>query len=105
MKILAEICVIPLNGSISLRNEIAIAHGILKKTGCTVELHGYGTNIEGDYDTIMNAIKEIHQTLHNGGTPRIHTSLKISSRTDKEQNLNAKVEAVAQLLKEPIWKP
>jgi uncharacterized protein (TIGR00106 family) len=105
MKILAEVCVIPLNGSISLRKEIAIAHEILRKTGCTVALHGYGTNIEGEYETIMNVIKEIHETLHQSGTPRIHTSLKISSRIDKEQNLDDKIEAVSQLIKEPRWKP
>ena len=101
MKIIAEICVIPLNGSVSLRNEIATAHNILKKTGCNVELHGYGTNIEGDYDTIMFAIKEIHLTLHKMGTARIHTSLKISSRTDKNQSLSNKVKAVEELLQEP----
>lgn len=100
MKILAEVCVIPLHGSISLRKEIAVAHDILKNTGCHVELHAYGTNIEGDYDTIMQAIKEIHQTLHNNGTMRIHTALKISSRIDKDQSLGDKVEAVASLLGE-----
>jgi len=100
MKILAEICVIPINGSISLRKEIAIAHRILQQTGCTIELHGYGTNVEGDYDLIMNAIKEIHQTLHSMGTVRIHTALKISSRIDKDQTFTQKVEAVQQQLQE-----
>ena len=94
MNIIAEVCVIPINGSISLRKEITIAHNILRNTGCHVELHGYGTNIEGDYDTIMNAIKEIHHTLHAQGTVRIHTALKISSRTDKIQSLQDKVTAV-----------
>ena len=100
MKILAEICVIPLNGSISLRKEIAIAHRILQDTGCSVELHGYGTNIEGDYDLIMKAVKDIHQHLHEIGTARIHTSLKISSRIDKDQSFLQKVEAVQQQLQE-----
>ena len=100
MKILAEICVIPINGSISLRKEIAIAHRILQKTGCTIELHGYGTNVEGDYDIIMTAIKEIHQTLHSMGTVRIHTALKISSRIDKDQTFTQKIEAVQQQLQE-----
>ena len=100
MKILAEICVIPLTGSTSLRKEVAIAHRILQDTGCAVELHGYGTNIEGDYDTIMSAVKEIHRALHEMGTVRIHTALKISSRIDKEQSFSQKVEAVQQQLEE-----
>ena len=98
MKVIVEICVIPLSGKISLREEIAQAHSILLETGLNVELHGYGSNIEGDYDTIMQAVKKIHETLHHQGTPRIHTSLKIGSRTDKEQTLADKINAVSQLL-------
>ena len=100
MKILAEVCVIPINGSTSIREEVAIAHQILKDTGCIVELHGYGTNIEGDFDQVTNAIKKIHKTLHKMGTSRIHTSLKISSRIDKSQSLKQKVSAVNALLQE-----
>ena len=101
MKVLAEICIIPIHGSISLRKEVALAHSILKKTGCHVELHAYGTNIEGDFDTIMTAIKHIHQTLHKHGTMRIHSSIKISSRIDKEQTLQDKIQAVETILEEP----
>ena len=100
MKVLAEVCIIPIHGATSLRKEIALAHSILKATGCHVELHSYGTNIEGDFDVIVNAIKEIHQTLHENGTTRIHTSMKISSRIDKDQTLQDKVDAVNAVLKE-----
>ena len=100
MKVLAEVCIIPIHGGSSLRKEIALAHIILKETGCHVELHGYGTNIEGDFDVIMNAIKKIHQTLHDNGTIRLHTSLKISSRIDKAQSLQDKVDAVNTVLRE-----
>ena len=100
MKVLAEVCIIPIHGATSLRKEIAHAHAILKGTGCNVELHSYGTNIEGDFDIIMNAIKKVHTTLHATGTMRIHTSLKISSRIDKEQTLQDKVDAVKTILRE-----
>ena len=94
LNIIAEICVIPIGHAVSLRKEIAIAHNILRNTGLPVQLHSYGTNIEGDYDVIVQAIKEIHQTLHDHGIARIHTSIKFGSRTDKEQSLNGKIEAV-----------
>jgi len=100
MKVLAEVCIIPIHGGSSLRREIAVAHTILKETGCHVELHSYGTNIEGDFDVIMGAIKKIHQTLHDNGTVRLHTSMKISSRIDKEQTLQDKVDAVHSILQE-----
>ena len=99
MKIIADICVIPLNtAKASVREEVAIAHQILLDTGCSCNLHSYGTNVEGDYDVIMNAIKKIHLTLHERGIVRIHTNLKIGSRTDKNQSLSDKTDAVLQTL-------
>ena len=99
MKIIADICVIPLNtATASVREEVAIAHKILLDTGCSCNLHSYGTNVEGDYDVIMNAIKKIHLTLHERGIVRIHTNLKIGSRTDKNQSLKDKTDAVHQVL-------
>ena len=65
MKITADICIIPISGSISLRKEISVAHQILKDTGLPVQLHAWGTNIEGDYDEIMAALKKVHSTLHH----------------------------------------
>ena len=103
MKIIADICVIPLHRenntqNASVREEVAIAHKILRDTGCNCTLHAYGTNVEGDYDTIMNALKKIHLTLHERGIVRIHTNLKIGSRTDKNQSLSDKTDAVLQTL-------
>ena len=98
MKIIAEICVIPIGNSVSLSKEVSLAHQILKDTGLPVQLHSYGTNIEGDYDTIMKAIKHIHEKLHHNGVPRIHTSIKIGSRKDKTQTLQDKIIAVNDVL-------
>ena len=98
MYITAEICVIPISGKVSLREEVALAHSILRQTGLKVELHSYGTNIEGDYDLIMNAIRHIHEQLHDNGIPRIHTSIKIGSRKDKTQSLQDKINAIDDVL-------
>ena len=100
MNIIAEICVIPIGNSVSLRKEIAIAHKILQDTGLPLQLHGYGTNIEGDYDVIVEAIKKIHMTLHAQGLPRLHTNIKLGSRIDKKQSLADKIKAVQTELKE-----
>ena len=100
MKVIADICVIPLNGQISLRKEVAIAHQILQDTGLPVQLHGYGTNIEGDIDTVLAAIKTIHEKLHSDGVPRISTSIRIGSRVDKETSIKDKISAVRQVQKD-----
>ena len=100
MNIIAEICVIPIGQGVSLRKEVAIAHQILKDTGLPIQLHSYGTNIEGDYDVIVEAIKNIHIALHAQGVSRLHTSIKFGSRNDKEQSLSSKIDAVRTELQE-----
>jgi uncharacterized protein (TIGR00106 family) len=94
MKVIADICVVPNTGRTSVREEVARAHQILVETGLPVLLHGYGTNIEGDYDTIFSALKRIHEELHADGSARISTTIRLGSRTDKEQGIEDKIEAV-----------
>ncbi len=94
MKVIADICVIPNTGRTSVREEVALAHRILAETGLKVHLHGYGTNVEGDYDTIFAALKKVHETLHAGGAARISTTIRLGSRTDKDQGIDDKIEAV-----------
>lgn len=98
MKVIADICVIPSTGRTSVREEVALAHRILRETGLPVLLHGYGTNIEGDYDTIFAALKEVHQKLHAKGAKRISTTIRLGSRTDKDQGIEDKIDAVRSVL-------
>lgn len=98
MNVIADICVIPNTGNTSVRAEVARAHQILVETGLKVQLHGYGTNIEGDYDTIFAALKRIHEELHSSGAPRISTTIRLGSRTDKEQGIDDKISAVREEL-------
>ena len=94
MKVIADICVVPITGRISVREEVRRAHEILVETGLPVKLHAYGTNIEGDYDVVFAALKRIHEELHAAGIPRISTSLRLGTRTDKDQSLDDKIRAV-----------
>ncbi|TPV97010.1 MAG: MTH1187 family thiamine-binding protein [Myxococcales bacterium FL481] len=94
MRAIADICVIPITGRISVRKEVARAHQILRDAGLDVALHAYGTNVEGELKTILSAIEQIHQALHREGAPRISTTIKLGTRTDKPQSLSDKVKAV-----------
>lgn len=91
MKALAEIQVIPIGTGVSVRNEVKRAHEIIQGSDLKVQLHAYGTNVEGELDTIFATIKEIHETLHAEGTVRLSTMLKLETRTDKEATLEDKV--------------
>ena len=106
MQVIADICVVPFTGRASVREEVTRAHQILKDTGLPVLLHGYGTNIEGDYEVIMMALKRIHEELHARGVVRIFTTIRLGSRIDKEQSIVDKVDAVLEGLDpggESLW--
>ena len=91
MKALAEIQVIPIGVGVSVRREVIRAHEIIKSAGLAVRLHAYGTNVEGDLDTILATVKALHETLHAEGTTRLSTAIKIGTQTDKEVSLDAKL--------------
>ncbi|MCA9001024.1 MAG: MTH1187 family thiamine-binding protein, partial [Planctomycetes bacterium] len=94
MKVIADICVVPFTGQASVRKQVAKAHQILVDTGLPTLLHGYGTNIEGDYDVVMGALKRIHEALHEDGATRISTTIRLGSRTDKQQSIQDKIDVV-----------
>lgn len=91
MKATAEVQVIPIGSGVSVRKEVQRAHGILEDSGLSVELHGNGTNMEGDLAEILDAIRLVHETLHAEGTARIASFIKIGTRTDKEPSLAGKL--------------
>jgi len=91
MKALAEIQVIPIGSGVSVRKEVKRAHKIIEESGLQVQLHSYGTNVEGDIRQIFEAIAKVHETLHAEGTVRLATAIKVGTRTDKEPSLIGKL--------------
>ncbi len=91
MKATAEIQVIPLGVGVSVRREVKRAHELLAASGLTVQLHAYGTNVEGELADILEAVRHVHEMLHAEGVVRLSTFLKIGTRTDKEPALAAKL--------------
>jgi len=62
--------------------------------GLNYELGANGTAIEGDWDKVFDCIKKCHKTIHSKGAPRIYTTMKVNTRTDKEQKFSDKVKSV-----------
>lgn len=91
MKAVAEVQVIPIGVGVSVRREVKRAHGLLQAAGLKVELHAYGTNVEGELADILEAVRQVHETLHAEGTVRLSTFLKLGTRTDKEPTLSGKL--------------
>ena len=94
MKAVAEVQVIPIGSGVSVRREVQRAHELLRDAGLHVELHAYGTNVEGELADVLAALQRIHEALHANGVPRIHTNVKLGTRTDKAQSLDDKINAI-----------
>ena len=78
--------------------ELAGARRELKAAGLETTLHAYGTNIEGEWDAVMAAVKRCHETVHEMGAPRVSTTLKLGTRTDRPQTMADKVNSVTEKL-------
>jgi uncharacterized protein (TIGR00106 family) len=99
MQTIVELCIIPLGVGVSLSEYIAACEQVLEEADLKFVLHANGTNIEGDWDAVMGAVKKCHQRVHEMGAPRISTSLRVGTRTDREQTLSEKVQSVQEKMK------
>ena len=84
MKVSVMVSVIPLGAGLSLSKYVAACERILADAGLEPKLHAHGSNVEGEWDAVMGALRNCLETVHGMGAPRIATFLKISSRTDRE---------------------
>ncbi len=91
MKAIAEIQVVPIGVGVSVRKEVKRAHELLADSGLEVQLHSYGTNVEGKLSQIFRAVENVHETLHREGTIRLMTSIKVGTRSDKTPTLASKL--------------
>jgi len=90
MKATAELQVIPIGDGVSVRREVTRVVALLKTHEFLVETHASGTDIEGELDEILVAVREVHEALHREGSVRLVSYLKLETRTDKEPTLAGK---------------
>ena len=100
MKVIADFSIVPLGVGLSLSSYIAQCEKVLKEAGLKTQVHAYGTNIEGEWDAVLAAVKRCHQVLHKAGVPRISTVLKLGTRIDRDQSMEDKVRSVNDKLKD-----
>lgn len=72
---------------------------IFAEAGLSTSLHAYGTNVEGEWDRVFAAVKRCHEALHAAGVPRISTTMKFGTRTDRKQTMADKVRSVEEKLR------
>ena len=99
MHTIIDFCVIPMGVGVSVSKYVAECQKILEKSGLNYKMHAYGTNVEGDWDKVFAAVKECHETIHKKGAPRISTTIRVGTRTDRNQTMDDKIKSVEEKLK------
>ena len=99
MNVIVDLCVVPLGVGVSLSKYIAACERVLSDLGLKAQLHAYGTNIEGEWDEVMAAVKKCHEMLHEMGVPRISSTLRLGTRVDRVQTMEDKVRSVREQLR------
>jgi len=98
MNVMIDICVVPIGVGTSVSKYVAACQRIFEDAGLEHRLHSYGTNVEGDWDAVFAAVKRCHEVVHEMGAPRISTTVRVGTRTDRAQTMKDKIDSVNQKL-------
>jgi len=99
MKAIADISIIPLGVGLSLSSYVAACEQVFLDAGLEPRLHANGTNVEGEWDAVVAALKACHERLHEMGVPRIATNVRLGTRVDREPSMEAKLLSVEEKLR------
>lgn len=91
MKLVADFCIIPMDGSTSIAPYVGACQKILEDAGLKLNFHACGTNIEGEWDEVMAAVKACHEAVHAKGCPRVWSTVHLGTRFDHEESITGKM--------------
>lgn len=100
MKVMIDLCVVPVGVGTSVSEYVAACQRVFREAGLLHQMHSYGTNVEGDWDEVFAAVKRCHEVVHGIGAARITSSMRIGTRTDRDQTMADKIASVEQKLEE-----
>ncbi|MFQ5655112.1 MAG: MTH1187 family thiamine-binding protein [Planctomycetota bacterium] len=100
MKVIADLCIVPIGAGVSLSPFVAAAIEEIRAAGLKHQTHSYGTNVEGEYDAVFATLKRCLERIHGMGAPRITCTIKLGTRSDRPQTMEEKVESVRRKLED-----
>ena len=62
MKVIVDLCVVPIGVGVHLAPYIAACEKVLSEAGLKIQLHPNGTAIEGEWEPVFAAIEACHQS-------------------------------------------
>ena len=98
MKVIADLAIIPIGVGLSLSKYVVACERVLTEAGLEPTLHANGTNVEGEWGVVFEALKRCHERLHEMGVPRVSTNMRIGTRSDRMQTMQDKINSVQEKL-------
>jgi uncharacterized protein (TIGR00106 family) len=98
MNVILDLCVVPIGTGVSLSSYVAACEKVLADAGLKTALHANGTNIEGEWEKVFAAVRRCHEVVHEMGAPRVFTTIKMGTRTDRAQTMEDKTRSVVSKL-------
>jgi uncharacterized protein (TIGR00106 family) len=98
MKVIVDFCLVPIGVGVSTSKYVAECERIFAEAGLSHTLHAYGTNVEGEWDEVFAAIKRCHERVRAMGAPRISSTMRFGTRTDRMQTMADKLRSVEEKL-------
>ena len=94
MKVIADIAIVPIGVGVSLSKYVVACEQVFIEAGLKPQLHANGSNVEGPWELVFGALQRCHQVVHDMGAPRVSTTIRLGTRTDRVQNMADKIESV-----------
>lgn len=95
MKIIADLCIVPMGVGPSVSSYIREVRDIIHASGLSHQMHPNGTNIEGEMSAVATCIEACCGRLHEMGVERIFCTMSFSTRNDKAQTMADKLASLA----------
>ena len=99
MKAMIDLCVVPLGVGVSVSEYVAACERVICDAGFEAHLHPYGTVFEGDWDAVFATVRRCHEVVHDMGAPRVTTTIRVGTRTDRDQTMRDKIRSVEEKLR------
>ena len=101
MSILAEFSITPIDKGESVGRYVSHSLDIIDKSGIDYRLGPMGTCIEGEWDEVLNVVKQCFDRMKQESR-RISIAMKIDYREGKSNRLVTKVKSVETHLGRPV---
>ncbi|ONH71867.1 hypothetical protein BOH78_4228 [Pichia kudriavzevii] len=84
----------------SIEKALKLAKPLLEASGQEYVIHDGGFTIDAKWKDAMTLVGQIHEHLHKSGFVRVHSDMRVGTRTDKAQTMQDKINVVEKKLKQ-----